>query len=77
MLTSSHNVIVCPCADLNLWTVLLENDVSHKALVALLAHLIPIEVVEWMLGRKLIMQDVMNVEILVRDVIAIYAAWTR
>ena len=42
-----------------------------------LAHLIPIEVVEWMLGRKLIMQDVMNVEILVRDVLAIYAAWTR
>ena len=30
-----------------------------------------------MLGRKLIMQDVMNLEILVRDVVAIYAAWTR
>ena len=29
------------------------------------------------LGRKLIMQDVMNLEILVRDVMAIYAAWTR
>ena len=33
--------------------------------------------VEWLLGRKLIMQDVMNLEILVRDVLAIYAAWTR
>nr|ALS05179.1 hypothetical protein [Paracalanus parvus] len=42
-----------------------------------ISHLIPIEVVEWMLGRKLIMQDVMNLEILVRDVVAIYAAWTR
>jgi len=42
-----------------------------------IAHLIPIEVVEWLLGRKLIMQDVMNLEILVRDVLAIYAAWTR
>ena len=35
------------------------------------------QVVEWMLGRKLVMQDVMNTEILVRDVVAIYAAWTR
>ena len=26
-----------------LWTLLLENNVSHKALVALLAHLIPVE----------------------------------
>ena len=33
--------------------------------------------VEWTLGRKLIMQDVMNLEILVRDVLAIYTAWTR
>ena len=46
-------------------------------ILSFMAHLIPIEVVEWMLGRKLIMQDVMNVEILVRDVLAIYAAWTR
>lgn len=25
------------------WTVLLENDVSHKALLAFLAHLIPMD----------------------------------
>ena len=42
-----------------------------------LEHLVPIEIVEWMLGRKLIQQDVMNVEMIVRNFVQIYAAWSR
>ena len=42
-----------------------------------LANLVPIEVVEYLLGRRLVQQDVMNVERFFRDVTQIYGAWTR
>ena len=42
-----------------------------------LEHLIPIEVVEWLLGRHLVQQDVMNVEMIARNFMQIYNAWTR
>ena len=42
-----------------------------------LEHLIPLELVEWMLGRPLVQGDVMNVEMIVRDCMQIYAAWTK
>ena len=42
-----------------------------------LEHLIPLEIVEWTLGRKLVQQDVMNVEMVVRDCLQIYNAWSN
>ena len=41
------------------------------------AHLVPIEVVEWLLGRPLVQRDVMKVEVLVRDLVQIYSAWSH
>ena len=41
------------------------------------AHLVPIEVVEWLLGRPLVQRDVMKVEVLVRDLVQIYSAWAH
>ena len=42
-----------------------------------LADLVPIEVVEYLLGRRMVQQDVMNVERFVKDLLQIYGAWTR
>ena len=46
-------------------------------LLSSLANLVPLEVVEYLLGRRLVQQDVMNVERFVRDITQIYGAWTR
>ena len=46
-------------------------------LLSSLSNLVPLEVVEYLLGRRLVQQDVMNLERLVRDVTQIYVAWTR
>ena len=42
-----------------------------------LEHLVPLEIVEWMLGRKLVQGDGMNVEMVVRDCLQIYSAWSK
>ena len=42
-----------------------------------LSNLIPLEVVEYFMGRTLVMRDVQFVELLVRDCIEVYEAWTR
>ena len=41
-----------------------------------LSSLIPLEVVEYFLGRSLVMSDVQMVEVFVRDCIEVYEAWT-
>ena len=46
-------------------------------LLSSLSNLVPLEVVEYLLGRRLVQHDVMNLERLVRDVTQIYVAWTR
>ena len=46
-------------------------------LLSSLANLVPLEVVEYLIGRRLVQQDVMNVERFVRDITQIYGAWTR
>eukprot|EP00091_Calanus_sinicus_P008322 TRINITY_DN2036_c0_g2_i6.p1 TRINITY_DN2036_c0_g2~~TRINITY_DN2036_c0_g2_i6.p1 ORF type:complete len:150 (+),score=38.72 TRINITY_DN2036_c0_g2_i6:162-611(+) len=42
-----------------------------------LANLVPIEVVEYLMGRSLVMQDVEFVEMVVRDSIEVYEAWSK
>ena len=46
-------------------------------LLSSVEHLVPLELVEWWLGRKLVQQDVMNVELIVRNTVQIYVAWTH
>merc|ERR1719184_417663 len=42
-----------------------------------LSNLVPIEVVEYFMGRPVIMKDVQFVEMVVRDTIEVYEAWSR
>ena len=42
-----------------------------------LANLVPIEVVQHFMGRTIVMKDVQFVEMVVRDSIEVYGAWSR
>merc|ERR1711942_57752 len=42
-----------------------------------LSNLVPMEVVEYFIGRPLVMKDVQFVEMLVSDTVEVYEAWSR
>ena len=42
-----------------------------------LSNLVPIEVVEYFMGRPLVIKDVQFVEMFVRDTMEVYDAWSR
>merc|ERR1739838_334804 len=42
-----------------------------------LSNLVPIEVVEYFMGRPVVMHDVQFVEMVVRDTIEVYEAWSK
>merc|ERR1712168_876100 len=42
-----------------------------------LAHLVPMDIVEYLLGRHVVLQDVDFVERMILDILEVYGAWTR
>merc|ERR1712025_1478755 len=48
-----------------------------KFFLSNLAAILPVEVVEYFMGRPLLMEDVAFVEVTVRDTLEIYSAWSN